>query len=132
MKSRAEVRTEVPLVAAGGMRRRLEMVGALLAEVPVQGHGPCLLWRDAGGAVRVHALTDGFRIGRARTCALRCDDARLSREHCLFRCDATTRWWVRDLDSTNDTIVNGQPVDEVELCDGDVLTLGATAYVFLR
>lgn len=114
------------------LRSRLELVAGLLAAAPAALTGARLLWRDSAGLVRSHALTDGAVAGRDRRCELALADARLSRRHCSFHRSVDGGWSVEDLGSTNRTVVNRCPVTRVELRDGDVLTLGATDFVFLR
>ena len=67
----------------------------------------------------------GVVIGRGGDAMVRVDDGAVSREHC--------RVWVRpadgaimvsDLGSTNGTIVNGQPVQEMSLAEGDKIQVG--------
>ena len=66
----------------------------------------------------------GVIIGRGGDASVRVDDGAVSREHC--------RVWVRpdgavvltDLGSTNGSIVNGQPVDEILLAEGDKIQVG--------
>jgi pSer/pThr/pTyr-binding forkhead associated (FHA) protein len=68
--------------------------------------------------------TPQFLIGRDAKCHLRPASQTISKRHCelLNRDD---RWFLRDLHSTNGTIVNDEPVTgERELRDGDVLKIG--------
>lgn len=63
-------------------------------------------------------------IGRERTpggIVLR--DPNVSREHAEVSYDGRT-WHIRDLNSTNGTLVNDVDVDECPLRDGDLITLG--------
>jgi predicted component of type VI protein secretion system len=65
-----------------------------------------------------------FLIGRGRHCKLRPANATVSKKHCavLMRGD---RMFVRDLNSTNGTFVNGLRIrGEGELRDGDHLKIG--------
>jgi pSer/pThr/pTyr-binding forkhead associated (FHA) protein len=39
-------------------------------------------------------------------------------------------WAIQDLDSTNGTLVNGEPVTRGRLSDGDVIEIGVTRLVF--
>jgi pSer/pThr/pTyr-binding forkhead associated (FHA) protein len=51
---------------------------------------------------------------------------KVSRDHATIRREGNA-FFVRDLDSTGGTIVNGEPLtDESPLRDGDTLTLGRT------
>ncbi|HEV3468906.1 MAG TPA: GGDEF domain-containing protein [Pyrinomonadaceae bacterium] len=68
-------------------------------------------------------------LGRALEADVRVNDARASRLHARIRTerDARTgeaRYRVTDLGSTNGTLLNGEPVSEAFLQDGDKLTIG--------
>ena len=68
-------------------------------------------------------------VGRATSTDIRVPDANVSREHAVFE-DDDGQWFIRDLDSTNGTFVNGDPVQRVRLRDGDVITVGVTELVY--
>lgn len=62
-------------------------------------------------------------IGRSAECDLRIDHPSVSRRHCLvWRDGEFTK--VRDLQSTNKTLLNAVPITEAELQDGDHITIG--------
>jgi serine/threonine protein kinase len=63
--------------------------------------------------------------GRDPGCAIALTDVRASRKHCRLTVDPP-RLSVRDLGSRHGTLVNGVPVGERELADGDELRLGDT------
>lgn len=72
---------------------------------------------------------DEVTLGRALEADVRINDARASRLHARIRIkhdDAmgTSRYRVSDLGSTNGTLLNGEPVTESDLQDGDKLTIG--------
>jgi hypothetical protein len=62
-------------------------------------------------------------IGRARDADFRLDDPNVSRQHALVYWE-DGRLFLRDLGSTNGTLVNGRPVTSASLADGDVITVG--------
>ncbi len=72
-----------------------------------------------------------FIMGRQDGLELTLPSGRVSRRHASieFR---QGRYWVRDLESTNGTLLNGQRVDEAELADGDQLELADITLVFCR
>ena len=71
-------------------------------------------------------------IGRDPACQVRLADSRVSKQHALVRWDGKA-WLVRDLDSTNGTQLNSQPLlAEQPLEYGDVLTLGETRLKLAR
>jgi len=65
-----------------------------------------------------------FAIGRLEGNDLVLPDQHVSRKHALLVC-MDGRYRLRDLGSRNGTLLNGQPVAEADLTDGDCLTLGA-------
>lgn len=65
-------------------------------------------------------------MGRSRSCHITIDDSLLSRQHSEILVNEAGKPEVRDLDSTNLTIVNGHDVDSQELQNGDVILLGDT------
>ena len=94
--------------AAGGVR--LEVVRG-------QG-GPYLLPDD-----------DEATIGRSDEAKLTLRDPSASRLHAAIS-HGGRGWTVRDLDSANGTYVNGSPVKEAVLTDGDILLIGNTELRF--
>lgn len=69
-------------------------------------------------------LKTPFVIGRDQDCDLKVGSPQVSVHHCAILLHEG-RAWVRDLDSTNGTRVNGEPVDEDrELKTKDVLGIG--------
>lgn len=83
------------------------------------------------GDLEHDVLLEGDRvtIGRLADCAIRLTDANASREHAAFiREDAG--WAIRDLDSTNGTLLNGEPVTQASLHDGDIVEVGLTRLTF--
>ena len=72
-----------------------------------------------------------FVVGRDIVCDLKLDDGRCSRKHCEILHDGKTgKWRVRDLGSSNGTLLNGRPVKEGDLEDGFEVGLGASVLVF--
>jgi hypothetical protein len=68
-------------------------------------------------------------IGRGENCDLRVADPGASRRHAELR--RGEAWvTVRDLGSTNGTMVNGKRVEEADLDDGDEITIGETRFTF--
>lgn len=72
---------------------------------------------------------DEVSLGRALEADVRVNDARASRLHARIRAehDPTTGrpiYRITDLGSTNGTLLNGQPVTDALLEDGDKLTIG--------
>lgn len=68
-------------------------------------------------------------IGRLPGCDVVVDDPQVSRRHVEVQ-RADDGFVVRDLGSLNGTTLNGQPVREAVLADGDVIGVGGTEIVF--
>lgn len=89
-----------------------------------------LLWSDPRtGAECELALSAGSSasIGRAAANDVHIPEKRVSRQHARLSCDEG-RFHIHDLDSTNGTSVNSQPIRAGQahpLQDGDVITFGA-------
>lgn len=96
---------------------------------------PAQVARELGLARQVVTLREGARrrefhktrivLGRSRECDFPLDDPNVSRRHAVIYWETGTPF-VKDLDSTNGTLLNGRPVTSGQLADGDVLTLGGT------
>jgi len=65
-------------------------------------------------------------LGRSHRSDLTIDDDLLSRRHSEIRMEGRGRFEIRDLDSTNLTIVNGHDVTSHVLQCGDLILLGET------
>jgi Nif-specific regulatory protein len=89
-----------------------------LGDAPPSGEGP-------GDKTR----PSSFTAGRDARVEIPLADSAVSRSH--FRVEATPRGWrVVDLESRNQTFLNGEPVKESFLNDGDVLRAGDTEFRF--
>ncbi|BDU76489.1 GAF domain-containing protein [Mesoterricola sediminis] len=94
---------------------------------------PFLSWSE-GGVLQRLEVDGALRVGRDRA---RCQaafpgDAGMSREHAILA-RAGDRWWIRDLGSTNGTLVNGLPVPTPmgsALRDGDEIRAGSAVLAF--
>lgn len=68
-------------------------------------------------------------IGRGSDADIQVDDGTCSRIHCAIR-----RWddmyIIRDMDSSNGTKVNGEPVRVAELLESDTVRIGGTEFSF--
>lgn len=83
--------------------------------------------RFTGKAFNVTA--DELAIGRVESNVLVVFDAGVSRQHAVIRSDGMG-WRIADLGSRNGTLVNGVPVGEESLADGDLITVGSVSLRF--
>ena len=89
-----------------------------------------VLQHKANGEIRRYLVGgSGVSIGRQLGNVIRIDDTMSSRFHCVVEQRGPSAL-VRDLKSRNGTKVNGQPIREHELHDGDVIQIGRTKIVF--
>src|SRR5215208_3303805 len=72
---------------------------------------------------RVLRFSRPFHIGRDPDCEVQVQDAHVSRRHALVSL-ARGEWTIRDLQSSNGLIVDGQRVESVQVGDGVRIRLG--------
>src|SRR5438874_8869717 len=82
-----------------------------------------------GDDLVAHKLRNVTTIGRASLNHIVIDDPAVSAQHAIIARSADS-YRLQDLHSTNGTRVNGLPVTEVELKDGDKILFGSVAAVF--
>ncbi len=114
------------------------------AEADAGGHAGARLVLAAGGTARAGSAAAGgqaeqFPVGRHRIilgrgadCTIRLSDTGVSRQHGEIRLVAEREHVYRDLGSTNGSILNGRPVLEARLEDGDRLQLGRSTLVYRK
>ena len=84
-----------------------------------------ILFRDAQGRDgAVDLRMEPVYVGRAVECAIRTDDAMVSRKHSMVRFEGG-RYWVEDLGSSNGTHVNDVKVAKQVLAHNDVVRCGS-------
>ena len=109
---------------------------------PALGPGQCAVTgeikADPDGRVGTLVTAEGRRIpvadrpiviGRLSSCDIPLGDPQVSRRHAEVRRDPEG-FTVFDLGSTNGTVVNGSPVRERRLADGDELRIGSATIRF--
>src|SRR5579864_1154548 len=90
-----------------------------------------LVARDGPLKGAVFVLDAGeFSVGRNPSNRLSVSDPSLSRQHCVIAARGQ-QFEIRDLDSRNGTFVNGVPVHERALADGDEIQIGNSLFLFL-
>jgi sigma-B regulation protein RsbU (phosphoserine phosphatase) len=86
---------------------------------------------EGGPAARRVLSESPMVIGRVPGVGLLLDHHTVSRRHAEMVCDPFGRWWIRDLGSTNGTMVGGDPVDQERvLSPGDAISIGDYALTF--
>ena len=78
---------------------------------------------------RIALEPPGISIGRRSDNDLVLEGERVSRHHARIAA-SDGRWYVADLGSMNGTLVNGVPVREQHLHDGDEISVGETVLRF--
>ena len=79
---------------------------------------------------RLQLGTAPFEIGRSAGNDLFLDQESISRHHARIAFDGK-QYWVSDLNSTNGTFVNDEPVHEKRLGDGDQIRVGRSILKFM-
>jgi len=96
--------------------------------------------KEADGASGVLHLSDGQQVvlgeyllslGRLPECTITFDDTNVSRNHAEIRPHGNG-FVITDLNSTNGTTVNGNPITHRRLEDGDRIRLGASSSLEFR
>ncbi len=92
-----------------------------------------LIWmRAEGEPVEFPLEGEAFEVGRDGDAAIRIEEPLVSRLHARLERQGGS-WLVRDLDSTNFTLVNGRRIRNAqELEDGDELRFARARCVFRR
>jgi general secretion pathway protein E len=88
-------------------------------------NGPYLELKDSRGTRKVPLPPGSLTIGRNITNLLVLDEPMASRFHCVIE-KSKNGFRVRDLDSRNGTLVNGQPVKTALVASGDIVSIGST------
>jgi len=72
----------------------------------------------------------GTVIGRSSECDICVEDKDASRQHAAIQ-PIGEEFYLRDMDSTNGTLINRQPVDKKILKHGDKITIGKQVLQFI-
>ena len=75
----------------------------------------------------MHEFTDSITVGRRDTNDIVISNSAVSGVHCRITFE-DGKVYLTDLDSTNGTLVNGEPVVNTEINSGDLIILGQNQY----
>jgi predicted component of type VI protein secretion system len=84
---------------------------------------------ETGATVSHDLVEETYTIGRSPENSIRLDDTSVSGRHAEIAMTAET-CYLKDLGSTNGTLVNGQPVKQVQLRAGDRIQFGKVEACF--
>jgi len=100
----------------------------------VQNQQAYLVTNLAGGKTRILLQLQGiWTIGRDRQLSISIADRRLSRHHAAIQYIEDDGFYLVDLDSTNGSFINGEPVHgRMPLRDGDRVRLSSLAFSFFQ
>ncbi|NJK81013.1 MAG: DUF3662 domain-containing protein [Chloroflexaceae bacterium] len=88
-----------------------------------------LLLTGNNGVHPIPLETTLLTIGRGLNNDIILEDTRVSRHHAQLRYRAR-RFWITDLNSSNGTYINGERVNEADLRNGDIVSLGGLELSF--
>ncbi len=88
---------------------------------------------------KIEIETDRVIIGREARCNIVINSTSVSRKHAMIykkyidmgNHHSMYSFWVRDLGSTNGTYVGDQPINDIELMNGDTIKVGSTIFKFI-
>ncbi|MEZ5464635.1 MAG: GGDEF domain-containing protein [Lysobacteraceae bacterium] len=110
-----------------GIQRTVSTTGP----APLEPHASCVVViRGPGLGQRVSLGEKPLLVGRDPEADLQITHPSVSRRHCeIWNCVAGHR--IRDLGATNRTLLNLRELDEAELKDGDLITVGESVFKFV-
>lgn len=124
-----QVIAETSSVPDSGSSSQTQVISPAPQQPQAAGPRSRLLLNDPNGTHVIPLESTLVAIGRGLNNDVILEDSRVSRHHAQLRY-RSRRFWVTDLGSTNGTYVNGEPVQEQALRDGDVVSLGGLELTF--
>jgi hypothetical protein len=124
-----QVIAETSSVPDSGGSSQTQVISPAPQQPQAAGPRSRLLLNDPNGTHVIPLESTLVAIGRGLNNDVILEDSRVSRHHAQLRY-RSRRFWVTDLGSTNGTYVNGEPVQEQALRDGDVISLGGLELTF--
>ncbi len=112
------------------------VVSVAIADRPAESggsssRGVCLVMVRGNNAGRIYPLLSGrIALGRRRDSEIFLEDVTVSRLHAVLIRDPNGRFVLHDEGSKNGTFVNGQPITERVLEDGDSIRMGQIVLQF--
>jgi len=82
------------------------------------------------GGIQSFELQAETTIGRSRDCDIFLEDLAVSRLHAIIRQQPDDIYELADQHSATGTFVNGQPIIDCRLKEGDVVQIGANSFTF--
>ncbi|RRR65493.1 MAG: DUF2662 domain-containing protein [Candidatus Viridilinea halotolerans] len=129
--TRRSIQVTAEMTSAPSTSATVQMVAPATTPAPRnarRSHATLLLQTPSGPQpIELHSTM--VTIGRGLGNDIILEDNRVSRHHAQLRY-RQRRFWISDLGSTNGTSVNGAPVGETALSDGDTISLGGLELVF--
>jgi len=97
---------------------------------------PVILQKHGDIVIKNHSIpNDGLTIGRSVKNTVFLDDPAVSQNHAQIAVkelkDGSFIYFVKDLDSTNQTKVNGNVIQEHLLCDQDEIEIGLSFFKYI-
>ena len=89
-----------------------------------------ILTGEKAGSQYLIPSDSGTVIGRSSECDIHVEDKDASRQHAAIQ-PIGEEYYLRDMDSTNGTLINGQPVEKRILRHGDKITIGKQVLQFI-
>ena len=121
---------QVEFVTDASLKLGRFVIETRIAEAPGGSGGAGGARLEVAGGLVVALGADPVLIGRLPECQVRIDDPNMSRRHAEVL-GANGGYAVRDLGSTNGTLVNGRRIaGDMPLRDGDVIAVGHSTMVF--
>lgn len=96
---------------------------------PLKAYLAILTGEKAGSQYLIPRIS-GTVIGRSSDCDIHVEDKDSSRQHAVIQ-PIGEEYYLRDMDSTNGTLINGRPVEKRILRHGDKITIGKQVLQFI-
>jgi hypothetical protein len=128
---RRGIQVVAEMTSAGSTEETTQMLAPVTtpAARPARRSHATLLLQTPTGPQLIELQSTQVTLGRGLGNDIILEDSRVSRHHAQLRY-RQRRFWISDMGSTNGTFVNGDPVSETALRDGDTISLGGLELTF--